>query len=470
MSPSSRSYSLALVLTILIANTNNRAYGAAVGHSHHNKRQSMKSTPMLTLDVEPHAGILPTHPQAPVPEYLFPVDAGLFNFTCTIKHPGFFNKLVITRERLLNNGQRGPPEDLIDSNNYVLNSAIKDPRISLEFFDPSQLVYLDPTVQHVRASLLIKNLKLEDNAIYTCKYSDIIKKINTVVYKQAHIKDLIFPSLKIEKFQLNKPVSVVCQINDVYPRPKLSFSAPNRDDLSKNFEEKDITKEPTAESNLLSLQSIQSTLKFTPEYTDHGQTLNCSVTSQSATNNTLNKSLKIQVEGEQIIEDKCIDYYSTKVGDIDMKIECVYFSNPKEEAYFEAEEEDLGDETEVDQEDQAEKADPAKKAEKRTKTVEIKDGDENVPNFSLFIEKFGESRQGMYKAVLTIKDVTEKNLKSYKFKLKDLEREIRLGTASSKDIRKESSIGEGSSASSLFKLHSKVCVTLIATLVFLRIV
>ena len=79
------------------------ACGLAVGHSHHNKRQSIKSTPMLTLDVEPHAGIQPTHPQtSAIPEYFFPVDAGLFNFTCTIKHPGFFNKLVITRERLLN--------------------------------------------------------------------------------------------------------------------------------------------------------------------------------------------------------------------------------------------------------------------------------------------------------------------------------------------------------------------------------
>ena len=116
-----------------------------------------------------------------------------------------------------------------------------------------------------------------------------------------------------------------------------------------------------------------------------------------------------------------------------MKIECVYFSNPREDASFEVEEDE--DDTEVDQEDQAEKADPAKKAEKQTKTVEINNGDENVPNYSLTIEKFGESRHGLFKAVLTIKEVTEKSLKSYKFKLKDLERDIRLGTASSKDSK-----------------------------------
>jgi len=89
-------------LIIMMMNTQT-ASSIAVGHYHHNKRQSINQPPMLTLDVEPHAGILPTHaPTAAVPDYYFPVDAGLFNFTCTIKHPSYFNKLVITRERLLN--------------------------------------------------------------------------------------------------------------------------------------------------------------------------------------------------------------------------------------------------------------------------------------------------------------------------------------------------------------------------------
>ena len=57
----------------------------------------------------------------------------------------------------VSDGERAPPEDLIDSSGYVLNSAIKDARISLEFFDPSQLAFLDPNVPHLRASLLIKS-------------------------------------------------------------------------------------------------------------------------------------------------------------------------------------------------------------------------------------------------------------------------------------------------------------------------
>ena len=110
-------------------------------------------------------------------------------------------------------------------------------------------------------------------------------------------------------------------------------------------------------------------------------------------------------------------------------MECVYFSNPRVDASFEVEEEDLGDDIDTsDQEDQVEKTDPSKK-EKLTKKVEIKDGDDNLPNYSMVIEKFGDPKSGLFKAVLTIKEVTDKNLKDYKFKLEDLERNIRLGTA-----------------------------------------
>ena len=217
-------------------------------------------------------------------------------------------------------------------------------------------------------------------------------------------------------------------MNDVYPKPKVTFIAPNREDVSKSIEEKDISKEAAVDVNVINLYAVQSTLQFTPEYNDNGQFLNCSVTSHSATNASLFKSMRIQVEGNQIIEDKCAEYYTTKVGDTDFKVECVYFSNPRVDAFFEVEEEDLGEDAEsasMDQEDQVDKT----KKEKQTKTVEIKDGDDNIPNYSLSIEKFGDAKSGLFKAVLTIKEVTEKNLKVYKFKLEDFDREIRLGTA-----------------------------------------
>jgi hypothetical protein len=73
-----------------------------VGHSHHNKRQQPSNTPQLILNVEsePHHGIEPSQIQRPSPpDFYFPVTASLFNFTCTIKHPQYRYKLIITREQ-----------------------------------------------------------------------------------------------------------------------------------------------------------------------------------------------------------------------------------------------------------------------------------------------------------------------------------------------------------------------------------
>ena len=106
---------------------------------------------------------------------------------------------------------------------------------------------------------------------------------------------MTFPAPKIEKFHLKTPVSITCKIDEVYPRPKLAFSVSNREDLSKSIEEKDITKE--IQPGHISLYAIQSTLQFTPEYTDNNQLFNCTVTSQTNTNTVINKSFKMQVEG-----------------------------------------------------------------------------------------------------------------------------------------------------------------------------
>ena len=73
------------------------------GHYHHNKRQQSALSPTLTLDVEPHPGLVHSYANhTPITEYYFPVDSGVLNFTCTIKHPSFKYKLTMVREQLFN--------------------------------------------------------------------------------------------------------------------------------------------------------------------------------------------------------------------------------------------------------------------------------------------------------------------------------------------------------------------------------
>jgi hypothetical protein len=84
---------LLIIATVMIE----RREAAAMGHSHHVKRQQ-PNLPQLTLTVEPLHGVEPPS-HIPIPDYHFPVDSGLFNFTCTIKHPQHRYKLSISKEQ-----------------------------------------------------------------------------------------------------------------------------------------------------------------------------------------------------------------------------------------------------------------------------------------------------------------------------------------------------------------------------------
>ena len=80
-------------------------------------------------------------------------------------------------------GEKSAPLELLDQNDYILNSHIKDSnRMRIEYSEPN---YLDPNARHLRISLIITDLSLEDNGIYTCKYANLAEKIKAVVYSES---------------------------------------------------------------------------------------------------------------------------------------------------------------------------------------------------------------------------------------------------------------------------------------------
>lgn len=98
-SSSGTRFLLAAAALIVLASQLGVSAAAMIGHSHHVKRQQ-PNMPQLTLNVEPSHGIEPTHaPAAQPPDYHFPVESSLFNFTCTIKHPQHRYKLSIIKEQ-----------------------------------------------------------------------------------------------------------------------------------------------------------------------------------------------------------------------------------------------------------------------------------------------------------------------------------------------------------------------------------
>lgn len=51
-------------------------------------------------------------------------------------------------------GEKAAPLDMIDSNDYVLNTAINDKRMEIEYSEPN---YPDPSAKYLRVSLFIKS-------------------------------------------------------------------------------------------------------------------------------------------------------------------------------------------------------------------------------------------------------------------------------------------------------------------------
>lgn len=71
-------------------------------------------------------------------------------------------------------GESNPPIDILAQNEYTLSPKLDSNKYNIEFIQASSNSY--------SVVLSIKNLKLEDNGIYTCKYNQIVKKINAIIY------------------------------------------------------------------------------------------------------------------------------------------------------------------------------------------------------------------------------------------------------------------------------------------------
>ncbi len=97
---------------------------------------------------------------------------------------------------------------------------------------------------------------------------------------------------KQDKFYLDTPNQVNCRVNDVYPKPKVTFTHSSRDDLTDLISEKDYS---NIKENQHYLYSIMTSINFTPKYTDNNQDLNCTVSTHTSTNTTLYKSLHLSV-------------------------------------------------------------------------------------------------------------------------------------------------------------------------------
>ncbi len=219
---------------------------------------------------------------------------------------------------------------------------------------------------------------------------------------------------------MNAPNTVTCRVNDVYPKPKVTFTHSNRNDLIDLIQEKELSNVKDKEHYLY---SISSTLNFVPKYTDNNQDLNCSVSTHTSTNTTLYKTLHLSVLGVQIVEEECNELQAVSIGAQEFRITCVYYSNPKQNPSWEtrADEKSEGSDQSTNQGGETQPSEGADEA----KQLKLFENDEQG-NYQALIEEYGAPNSGLYRAVLKLKEVRAQDLKNYTFKLDKFERVVRL--------------------------------------------
>jgi len=457
---------LLIIATVMIE----RREAASMGHSHHVKRQQ-PNLPQLTLTVEPLHGVEPPS-HIPIPDYHFPVDSGLFNFTCTIKHPQHRYKLSISREQTKLNGQKAVT-DFIDPSDYKIHPdlAVGD-RMAIEYSEPT---FLDQGATYIRVTLLIKNLKIEDNGVYICKYSNIVKKINAIVYKVATENDITMNLESGDNVRLNSPVELTCRVSNVYPKPRIILMHSLRENIQTSVKENDVSIVED-EFNPYHLYTLTATYNFTPSYSDNNQNFMCTVISQGNTNATVSsRPFNIKVEGTQIIDKECHRGVVGKPGENDFKIACVFFSNPRFDgnSYWETNEEvessvtssgggsdssvvvGGGGESTSHGDDQVATSTQSSEPLVERKIMRIFEHEERQ-NYAYSLEDYSaEPNTGLYRAVLKIKTIRPSDLKNYTFRVDDHVRTIMLFD---NEKQKDQLLNESNSASALVKFHSMVLI------------
>lgn len=107
--------------------------------------------------------------------------------------------------------------------------------------------------------------------------------------------DVHFPDEKIDRVKLNEETSLTCRVADVYPKPQVTIAHPGKTDIHDKITETDESiPDPTS---YYYLQSLKSTYKFTPTYSDNNANLTCTVLSTGSNNSTVTQSHILKVEG-----------------------------------------------------------------------------------------------------------------------------------------------------------------------------
>lgn len=94
---------------------------------------------------------------------------------------------------------------------------------------------------------------------------------------------------------MNKPSTIGCQVNKVYPKPTISFELPNGDKIKQGAI--NVTDLSPSNTSSVYMYTELNEVSITPKFIDHNKNMTCSVFSIGSSNLTVQKSLTLNVEG-----------------------------------------------------------------------------------------------------------------------------------------------------------------------------
>ena len=210
----------------------------------------------------------------------------------------------------------------------------------------------------------------------------------------------------MQEFQIDQTANISCVVNNVYPRPIITF-IDNYVKLQEPIREEEISLRQKTSDTF----SIRKTYTFTPKFTDNNKNFSCSVFSHGA-NSTVSKSFTLNVKGLVIRSEFCKSSHVVNLNEINYAVICEFFSNPKIEPTWETKKKMPKVDPEAVNLDNSDKSTAASEIEE---IVKIPNNEDENSNYIGSIESVGNS--GVYRAILRIKTITEDDFKNFTLKL-----------------------------------------------------